>query len=79
MAALNEHPQVLLQRVAAGSGQCDRIAYGDAAMVAGVIDDPQGKIRYDASKSFSRSTMLAIQKLRNPSCPSNNPEPWTIV
>src|SRR5665213_2401431 len=44
MAALNEHPQVLLQRVAAGSGQCDRIAYGDAAMVAGVIDDPQGKI-----------------------------------
>jgi hypothetical protein len=44
IATLNEHPQVLLQGVAAGAGQCDRIAHGDTAMGAGVIDNPQGKI-----------------------------------
>ncbi len=46
VASLDEHPQMLLQGVAAGAGQGDRIAYGDAAMVADVIDDPQGQLRY---------------------------------
>jgi hypothetical protein len=60
MAPLNEHPQVLLQGVATGASQCDRIAYDDAAMVAGVIDDPQGKIRYGREHELLAFDLSAI-------------------
>ena len=44
VAPLDEHTQVLLQGVAAGAGQLDRIANCHAAMVAHMIDDLQGLI-----------------------------------
>lgn len=38
-AAVDQCPEMLLQRVAAGPGQFDGLAHGDAAVLAGELDD----------------------------------------
>lgn len=38
-AALGQRAEMLLKRIAAGAGQLDGLANGDAAMLAGKFDD----------------------------------------
>jgi hypothetical protein len=53
----------------AGAGVCDRVANGHAAMVAGVIDDPQGKIRYDREHELLALDLVGYSKVARPKLP----------
>jgi len=43
MAFLNQHPKMIFQRITTGAGDPDHIADADAAMVAGLIENPDGQ------------------------------------
>ena len=39
--ALHQIPEMLLERITVGAGECDRVAYGDASVFPGEFDDAQ--------------------------------------